>query len=296
MKALSLNVAKIEPYSYSSAVLEDYKRELDYYSMVYDFLAEYANGDEEMDSAKLLSITRLVNSPSMERKYTDTLSTSYYKPEKLVPGYQIFLDKALLDSNTILIPGTTVTVTAQYTPARPLSGSKSLSISPGGVLYTSSGFKAVAQNLIVPLADGGINYSLTVQAYLNGVPIAPLQAPIIIPVRYTIDDVFYYGATVPAATEAQIRALTRLLEPKGNKTLEFTSSGQILYFAYPQSYGALTSIVDQNGFDITTSFTLRPGVMFNLTSPNYGSGVSAFNVYEYNNPTTVTRFNITFNF
>jgi hypothetical protein len=148
----------------------------------------------------------------------------------------------------------------------------------------------------VQLSSGGGSFSLVVQAYLDGILIPPIQAPIVIPIRQTIEDVYYYGATVAGATEAQIRALTRLIEGRGNKTLKFTASNQKLYFAYPQSYGALSSIVDQNGFDVTTSFILTSGVLFNLQSPNYGSGTAFYNVYESNALTTVTNFGITFNF
>lgn len=61
MEHLSSEVARIEPYSYSSTILEDNKRQLDYYSIIYDFLYEYVNGCEEITNSKLTNITRLIN-------------------------------------------------------------------------------------------------------------------------------------------------------------------------------------------------------------------------------------------
>jgi hypothetical protein len=296
MNELALEVARIEPYSYSNTVLEDYKRQLDYYSLIYDFLYEYSVGNEELENSKLLNITRLVNSPTQKRIDSDYLGIRPNINKKLGPGYTIYINESVLDSSTILVPGTTIDISAIYTPSRELVGEKSIKVFAAGVLSASTGFECNLQNRTVQLSSGGGSFSLVVQAYLDGILIPPIQAPIVIPIRQTIEDVYYYGATVAGATEAQIRALTRLIEGRGNKTLKFTASNQKLYFAYPQSYGALSSIVDQNGFDVTTSFILTSGVLFNLQSPNYGSGTAFYNVYESNALTTVTNFGITFNF
>jgi len=296
MNSLANDVARIEPYSYSSAALEDYKRQLDYYSMIYDFLQEYALGEEEMDNAKLVNITRLLNAPVRETFEYTYNATKQQRGASLSPGYYVYIDKSIVDSTTLLIPGTIVDIVVQYVPSREYVGDRSIVVSANGVVHATTEFITILQSRMIPLSSGGGVYTVIPQAYLDGIPIAPLQPPIVIPIKYTIDDVYYYGATVPAATEAQIRALTKIIEPRGNKTVLFSATNQTLYFAYPQSYGTLSSIIDENGFDITAAFTLRPGVLFNLQSPNYGSGTGFYNVYEYNNLTTVSGFQVTFNF
>lgn len=103
---------------------------------------------------------------------------------------------------------------------------------------------------------------------------------------------FYYGVGAQSLTGAQIAALTKLVVGVGDQTLSFSPSSQVYYFAYPASYANLTRILDQNGFDITADFTLRNPVSItglDATAQNY-------KVYEFNNPTTQTNFNLTFDF
>ena len=56
-------------------------------------------------------------------------------------------------------------------------------------------------------------------------------------------------------TETEIIALTKKLEAKGSKTVDYTTSQSYMVFAYPKSYGAISSVVDKNGFNVTDSFT-----------------------------------------
>ena len=66
----------------------------------------------------------------------------------------------------------------------------------------------------------------------------------------------YVGvSTTDVLTETEITALTKKLEAKGTKTVNYTTSQSYMVFAYPKSYGAINSIIDQNGFNVTDSFT-----------------------------------------
>lgn len=66
---------------------------------------------------------------------------------------------------------------------------------------------------------------------------------------------YYIGvSTTNTLTETEIIALTKKLETKGNKTVNYTTSQSYMVFAYPKSYGAISSIIDQNGFNVTDSF------------------------------------------
>jgi len=102
---------------------------------------------------------------------------------------------------------------------------------------------------------------------------------------------YYYGSDAPALTGAQIRSqLTTLVATQASRTLAFTPVAQVYYYAYPATYANLTSIIDQNGFNITADWTLRnPVVITGLdgTPQNY-------KVYEFNNLTSLSQ-NITFN-
>ena len=68
----------------------------------------------------------------------------------------------------------------------------------------------------------------------------------------------YYGSVSidGAPTDANIRALTKIINTKGTKTFSFTANNQRMLFAYPKSYGKLSKIFDQNNFDVTDTFTV----------------------------------------
>lgn len=67
---------------------------------------------------------------------------------------------------------------------------------------------------------------------------------------------YYIGvSTTNTLTETEIIALTKKVETKGNKTVNYTTSQSYMVFAYPKSYGAISSVVDKNGFNVTDSFT-----------------------------------------
>ena len=74
-------------------------------------------------------------------------------------------------------------------------------------------------------------------------------------VSYTFVNPYYVGvSSTDTLTETDIKALTKKVEAKGNKTINYTTSQSYMVFAYPSSYGAISSIIDQNGFNVTDSF------------------------------------------
>ena len=75
-------------------------------------------------------------------------------------------------------------------------------------------------------------------------------------ISYTFVAPYYIGvSTTNTLTETETIALTKKLETKGTKTVNYTTSQSYMVFAYPKSYGAINSIIDQNGFNVTDSFT-----------------------------------------
>lgn len=92
---------------------------------------------------------------------------------------------------------------------------------------------------------------------------------------------YYSGEGAAALTAAQVAALTkdiRLSTASLNKV--FTPVvGEVLYFAYPASYGALTSIIDENGFETIGDWTLRTENITGLDAT-----AQSYRIYEFNNP------------
>ena len=78
----------------------------------------------------------------------------------------------------------------------------------------------------------------------------------------------------------------KILTKKSNQVVSYTHANKVMAFAYPSEYGALSKIVDQNGFDITGTFS--------ATTFIYGS--VSFRVYCTTTPNTLSGFNVTFKF
>lgn len=108
---------------------------------------------------------------------------------------------------------------------------------------------------------------------------------------YTFVYPFYWGVGAQSLTPAQIQALTKSVTAKGTKTFDSSPSSEVFYFAYPKSYGLLSSILDTNSFETISDYTVRDEsfTMLDATSQDYY-------IYEYNNPTTQTDFTNTFYF
>ena len=103
---------------------------------------------------------------------------------------------------------------------------------------------------------------------------------------------FYYGS-IPSNTTLNgdlIKSLTKKVEQKSNKTYSYTTNNECMVIAYPVSYGTLSKILDQNSFDVTSSFNLS-GVVVNCLDGT----MQSYYVYM-NNASTVSNFKITFNF
>jgi hypothetical protein len=81
---------------------------------------------------------------------------------------------------------------------------------------------------------------------------------------------WYYGAGAANLTPAQIQSLftgpLRKVELPSNKTITITANNQKIYFAYPQSWGVLTSIKDENNFENLNGWLNRPNLSFTLAN------------------------------
>lgn len=89
-----------------------------------------------------------------------------------------------------------------------------------------------------------------------------------------------------------VKNMTKYLNTKANRTFTFNTVNNHFYYAYPNDWGLLSSIIDQNGFNITPSFSNTTGnLLLANNTTNY-----AYRIYQSINPSTNTNFNITFNF
>jgi hypothetical protein len=100
---------------------------------------------------------------------------------------------------------------------------------------------------------------------------------------------YYYGVGAVSLTPAQVAGLTKAVVTSGTKTYAFSPTNEVYYFAYPASYGVLSSIKDTNGFETIDDWTLRVEDITGLDS----TAVS-YNIYEFENLTTQVAFNNTF--
>jgi len=92
--------------------------------------------------------------------------------------------------------------------------------------------------------------------------------------------------------ENNVKGLTKRIRKKGNdNNLSFSPTLQRYVYAYPTSYGDLSSIVDPNGFDVTASFKKQV-----LTFTLVDSTSEDYNIYYSDVDTTQVGFEIDFIF
>ena len=101
---------------------------------------------------------------------------------------------------------------------------------------------------------------------------------------YSFVDPYYIGATDNIPTADTVVTLTELIEAKSNKTKKVTAADQYVVYAYPASYGNLTSIIDGNGFENLTDYT-----KISLTINDV-----AYNCYHTTGKKSMTDFSYTY--
>lgn len=95
---------------------------------------------------------------------------------------------------------------------------------------------------------------------------------------------FLYGNN-SSDTPTHYTALTKKIEAQGNKSFLLNGTDQYFFIAYPSSYGALTKILSQNGYDITSDFTSS---LVNITSTGLDNNwVVEYRVYRTTLKTTI---------
>lgn len=142
----------------------------------------------------------------------------------------------------------------------------------------------------VEVSQSGVNFGF--RAYANGENGSPLE------MRgntgtFTFVYPYYFGkvaADKSVLTEEDIKAMTKKIEVKGNKSHSYTVNNERMVIAYPKSYGVLKTIVDPNGFDNFGAFVRTE---INITGLDKTS--QAYYVYV-NGASTNSNFAMKFNY
>tara|TARA_B110000285_G_scaffold214820_1_gene260578 strand:+ start:291 stop:1508 length:1218 start_codon:yes stop_codon:yes gene_type:complete len=97
---------------------------------------------------------------------------------------------------------------------------------------------------------------------------------------------FFFGEdSADLSSGTGIEGLTSSISRKSNKTIAVSATNEFIYFAYPQTYGLLNSILDGNGFNVTSSFTQYGASVYQAVS---GDSIS-YNIYKSNSVTTINQ-------
>lgn len=108
--------------------------------------------------------------------------------------------------------------------------------------------------------------------------------------------VFYGMSSTDFSSSGNIYGvLTKLVTTEGNKSVNLNGSG-FIYYAIPTTWSDtdLSSIIDHNGFNVTSSFTVYDITVSSSGLTNDYSGVS-YKLYKLNSETTTSNFTYQFN-
>jgi hypothetical protein len=97
----------------------------------------------------------------------------------------------------------------------------------------------------------------------------------------------YIGSVTSAApNETEVKTITSATASKVNQTKVYTITDARFCFAYPTSFGALSSILDNAGDEIITGFNVT------VLTFTIGADSISFDIYTLKNLTTVTSYSV----
>ena len=74
-------------------------------------------------------------------------------------------------------------------------------------------------------------------------------------ISYKFVKPYYVGESATnILDDTSVTALTKKIVVKGTQTVSYATSQSYMVFAYPSSYGTIKKVIDQNGFNVTSSF------------------------------------------
>lgn len=103
---------------------------------------------------------------------------------------------------------------------------------------------------------------------------------------------YYYGVLADGTTlnGNVVKSLSKQVQSKGNKAIDFTANNQKMVIAYPKSYGILAKIVDPNQFDVTATWASQE------VSLTMEDGTSAVYYVYTSKLVTVDNYTMKFNY
>jgi hypothetical protein len=94
---------------------------------------------------------------------------------------------------------------------------------------------------------------------------------------------YFYGfSSLGQMTVAGLNSLTKVIEPKNNKLIDFSGTGS-LYFIYPKIYGTLSNIYDDIGNDYLLSGTFSGPSTKVFNSPSGFWSSTEYYIYQWDN-------------
>lgn len=95
---------------------------------------------------------------------------------------------------------------------------------------------------------------------------------------------YFYGFTSSnTLTVAALQSMTKVIEPKGDKTFDLIGTGNF-FFAYDADYGLLSSIFDNDGINIFATFSTSTKI---LSSPTGLWTSKEYRIYKWSNVTQI---------
>ena len=203
-------------------------------------------------------------------------------------------------SDPVIFAGLSNSFVGGFAPTLPISYPGLTSISGVSLGYTPS--TSMTYTLSV-YDDGSTNYPLDSMAIATGSSTVTYANTSV-----TLDLVypFFYGVStysvvsgLPNAVRNQLNSmiptLNKLIEKESDKSVALSGTGYI-YYCIPESYQSLVQVIDENGFDITSSFNsivryFTSGLISIEADPIIGSPDLYWDDIEYkiwkHGPTTV---------
>ena len=241
MQAVSKDMVIVEQFSYDGPQLLSLKRKSDYYSMIYDFLEEYLVGAEQIDNDKLVNVVRLLDSPDSEQKGMDYLGTIPEKKARVRSGYTMYIDGIEVTSETVIVPGSVITITIVYGSTKTITGNKSIVLTSDTIDQTSDGFTIILQHMVIPILSAGTFLQITAQAKENGVA---LDVGYLF--RVPIGDVKNLTGTITLVTTT-LGVFTTNLSGTGNASIDWGDSSPVEVVTLLPGLSPITHTYSTNG-------------------------------------------------
>jgi len=161
-------------------------------------------------------------------------------------------------SDPVIFAGLSNSYVGGFAPTLPISYPGLTSISGVSLGYTPS----TSMTYTLSVYDSGVtNYPLDNMAIATGsstvtYATASVTLDLVYPFFYGVSTYSVVSGTsnfVRSQLDLIIPTLNKLIEKESDKSVPLSGTGYI-YYCIPETYQSLVQVIDQNGFDITTSF------------------------------------------